>query len=284
MARIWLTLKFPKDENGDFSPKCKPCDGVILLPKDPGLLVPGTPYLEGSIITGPSCINEEIVYIVDYEDSLLVDPTRTLQQCDFRICCNDCSPKMIKLITDLFEDRIVEIEEIALAIPDPHTSVFKSHVELKGLTENSDQVSTPFLDPHDTYMADWVSAVYTFTNPSAYRSVNVKVTGKAIGAFINAHVSDAQNGVMEAFILVNGVSVGTFGTDYSKFTVFTGASTTDIQLHPSHVFTLAPSASVDLQAGWRAKRVGGLGDPAHLNSLRVDGRYVSLLDIIATTI
>lgn len=110
MSREWLTLRFPKEENGDFSPKCAMCDGVIMVPRNPQLLLDGVLYLEGSIITGPTCINDEIVYVVDYDKSLLRDQTKSINQCEFMICCNDCSAKMVKLITQAQNARIAALE------------------------------------------------------------------------------------------------------------------------------------------------------------------------------
>lgn len=283
MSRVWTTLKFPIGANGVWYPLCRACDGVIMIPLDPSLLAPGVPYLEGTILTGPVCIDNELVYTVDYEDSLLADPGSTLLQCNYRICCNDCSPKMVKLLTDLQNARIVDVEELVagLVIPDPNQSVMYGPDELLNDTVNNDGV-TVYADPLNTYLPDHESVAFNFVNPSTVRSMRVAFKGKFGVSVINAHLTRYQHLFSEVYLKVDGVEqVNTLDQDIQV--IIPGASNRTVAVIVSHVITVPPSGSVLLQVGGRVRRVAG-ADPTDLLSLRIDSQYAALQQIIGVTV
>lgn len=283
MSRAWTTLRFPIGPNGVWYPLCRACDGVILIPLDPSKLAEGVPYLEGTILTGPVCQDNELVYTVDYEDTLLADPGSTLLQCDYRICCNDCSPKMVKLLSDLQNARLddVEAQIDAITIPVPQMSVVLGQDELAEATVNNDG-TLAFADPFDTYSADFESAVFNFLNPSTVRSMRVAIRARFGVSFINAHASRYQTLFMESYLKVNGVLIP-LSVEQQVRTAIPASPGQTIEAYPEAVVTVPPSTSITIRAGGRTKRVSG-SDPTDLTTLRIDARNVQLKQIIGVTI
>jgi hypothetical protein len=79
---------------------CTQCDGFILIPINPALLIEGALYLEGTILTGPDAEAGINNWVVEIEDSLLSDPFAAFSQCDYRVCCNDCHARFAKVLYD----------------------------------------------------------------------------------------------------------------------------------------------------------------------------------------
>lgn len=279
MAKVWLTLYFAPEENGDFSPKCKMCDGVILIPRDPNLLADGVPYLEGSIITGPTLQGGQIKYIVDYEADLLRDPERTVNQCDFMICCNDCSPKMVKLITDIQNARIAAVEALTGEIENPQMSVILGQQDLVDTANNSGSVF--YADPLATFSAEFNSIVKTFTNPSGARWMNVAIDARSGVAFYNESLTKAHSLYIRAYIKINGVVVASTIIDEIRIAALSQSGGIH-SLFPLASIAVAPNGSIDIQAGIQLRRESGT-DPADMNSLRVDARNVKLTRIFGVT-
>jgi hypothetical protein len=283
MARAWTTFKFPLGPNGEWYPICQACDGMVLIPRNPALLIDGVAYLQASILTGPVLQDEELVYTVDYEDTLLADPTATLKQCDYRICCNDCSLKLIQLTNGVLNDRMDEVEGIvdAIVIPDPHMFVLLGQDDLAVDTVNNDGALV-FADPYNTFAPDFESVVYNFTNPSLVKSMKVSIKGFYGTSHINASPTRYQSLFVETYIKVDGTEIP-LSIQQNIKTCIPGSSNQTLEIFPTAVITLAPGASADIQVGGRSKRVSGSA-PEDDNTLRVDARHTLLKEILGVTV
>lgn len=91
---------------------CTQCDGFIFIPINPALLIEGALYLEGTIVTGPTLVDEINHWTVEIEETLLADPNASFSQCDYRVCCNDCHARFAKLLYDDLSARIAVLEGV----------------------------------------------------------------------------------------------------------------------------------------------------------------------------
>lgn len=81
-------------------PRCKSCDGMILIPHNPAILVAPARYIVANIVSGPTDANGVVRYTLEFDDAVLVNPAQVLPQCDFRACCYDCSAKFAELAAE----------------------------------------------------------------------------------------------------------------------------------------------------------------------------------------
>lgn len=100
----------PDNECGETLANCNRCDGFLLIPINPALLIDGVHYLEGVIISGPETEGTTKLWMVEIEESYLTNPNASFSQCDYRICCNDCKARFVKVITDALAARIAALE------------------------------------------------------------------------------------------------------------------------------------------------------------------------------
>ena len=89
MALRQLTLIYFAGDCTNKFPHCNQCDGIVLLPKDPDILLTGVSHIIATIVNGPPWDDEALRYDIEFDDAVLVDPTMQLAQCDFRIFCYD---------------------------------------------------------------------------------------------------------------------------------------------------------------------------------------------------
>ena len=117
MAKVYKTITLPnssvceEDVCNTCKFKCSKCDGFVLIPINPALLVEGTLYLEATIVTGPTDNNGAVSYVIEIEETLLANPNATWSQCDYRICCNDCGPRFAKVLFDSLQALIADLTE-----------------------------------------------------------------------------------------------------------------------------------------------------------------------------
>lgn len=89
---------------------CSNCDGFVLVPMNPALLVPGVLYLDGQIVSGPVTEGNKKYWMVEIEETLLADPGAAFSQCDYRVCCNDCVVRFVKTLFGSLAARVSAID------------------------------------------------------------------------------------------------------------------------------------------------------------------------------
>lgn len=117
MAKRTITISTPNvdacpDDTCGHLINCSRCDGFILVPINPALLVAPALYLEGTIVSGPVTEGTSSYWMVEIEETLLTDPNASFSQCDYRVCCNDCHARFAKVLFAALEARIAALEGI----------------------------------------------------------------------------------------------------------------------------------------------------------------------------